>query len=187
MNDDFRRYMQFLNSWEPVFRKIPSILNIVSSYPELCSRINFVKPLNFDHLHRIQFEWISLISRFNHPIETSFFKEYYVPIEEDSYDYFIDMSCKGFPVFFVSYFQLEPQHWYKIIVFSDINELINFTGKRSFYLDKHFEEFRLKKREMVNKKVEQRELLEKPDKRQILPIKKNDLFMDGDKNKHLIN
>ncbi len=187
MNDDFRRYERFLNSWEHVFREIPSILNLISSYPELCSKINFLKPLNLDHLHEIHFEWISLISRFEHPIERSFFKEYHVPVEKDSYDYFIDMSSKSLPLFKIDYFAFEPRHWYETIVFSDINELIQSIDNDSFDINTHFKIFSYRQREQVNRKVEQRELMGSSGDKTILPIERNELFVKGDSNKHLFN
>ncbi len=187
MDDAIKRYESFLSSWGSVFRKIPSILNLLSSYPELCSKINFLKPLNLDHLHEIQFEWISLISRFENPIERRFFKEYHVPVEKDSYDFFIDMSSKSLPVFRIDYFAFEPQHWYKTIVFSNINELIKSMDNDSFDLNTHFKIFWLKNRELVNKKVEQRELMGSLGNKTILPIKKNDLFNKGIESKHLFN
>ncbi len=187
MDEIDKRYKTFLSKWGNAFGQIPSILSILRSYPELSSRINFAKSLNLDHLHKIQFEYISLISRFDHPIEASFFKEYHVPIEEDSYDYFIDMSTKGFSIFLISYFQFEPQHWYRSIIFKDVIELINSIDKSSFNIEKHFEEFRRKKRKLVNKKVEQRELLEESIKTLVLPIKENDLFLKSNENKYLFN
>ncbi len=187
MDEIGKRYRSFLSSWETAFCQIPSIINILSSYPELCTRINFIKHLNLDRLHKIQLEWISLVYRFDHPIETSFFKEYHVPIEEDSYDFFVDLSCKSFSIFLVSYFQLEPQHWYKTTVFSDINELIHSASNNSFNPEKHFEVFWLKQRLLVNKKVERRELLEKQSNAQGPPINKNDLVVKGDESKHLFN
>ncbi len=187
MDEATKRYESFLCSWGSVFRKIPSMLNLLSSYPELCSKINFQKPLNTDHLHEIQFEWISLISRFDNPIERRFFKEYHVPVEKDSYDFFIDMSSKSLPVFRIDYFAFEPRHWYETIVFSDINELIEAIDTDSFDLNMHFKIFRYRKREQVNRKVEQRELMGSSGNKTILPIEKNDLFNKGGESKHLFN
>ncbi len=176
MDEIDKRYKSFLSSWETTFREIPSILSILSSHPELCSRINLLKTFHLDHLYKIQYDYISLISRFDHPIESSFFKDYYVPIEDDSYDFFIDMSKTSFPIIYVSYFQFEPQHWYKVTLFRNINELLHSAGKSSFDMEKHFEEFWRNKHDLVHKKVNQRLLLEEFNKVQTLPIEKNSLF-----------
>ena len=187
MNESTKRYENFLSSWGPVFQRIPSILNILSSYPELCKKIKFLSPRNLDHLHDIQKEWISVISRFDNPIETSFFKEYHVPVEKDSYDYFIDLSSDRLSIFLLNFYQSEPYHWYKSIVFNDVNELMNALHIGSFDVVAHFKEFWIHQRLLVNDKVEHSELLLDPDKWKKHKIKRNELIVKGDENKHQFN
>ncbi len=181
MNEPTKRYENFLTSWEPAFQRVPSILNILSSYPELCKRINFLSPRSLDHMHEIQQEWLSLIYRFENPVDKSFFKAYYVPVEKDSYNYYIDLSSDGLSIFFLNYYQSEPSHWYKSIVFYDVNELMNALHIGCFDVEEHFKEFWQKVRVVVNQKVEHSELLQHPDNSRKLSFKNSELFVHGDK------
>lgn len=187
MNEPTNRYENFLSSWEPVFQRIPSILNILSSYPELCKKIKFLSPRNLDHLHDIQKEWISVISRFDNPIETSFFKEYHVPVEKDSYDYFIDLSSDRLPIFLLNFYQSEPYHWYRSIVFNDVNELMNALHIGSFDVVAHFKEFWLEERFLVNQKIEHSELMQSQDNWEKFSIKKSETTAKDDQSKHQFN
>lgn len=183
MSEDEKRYARFLEKWGDAFKKTPSILKTLNSYPDLCKKIKFVDIENLDHLHQIQREWIWLISRFDNPVEITFFKEYFVPIDKIPYKYFIDLSPDGFSIFLMNYYQFEPIHWYKSIEFNDVGKLLYVLENEPFDVEAHFKEFWLHQRMLVNDKVEHSELLQNPNRWKNSQIDKNDLIIKGNEDR----
>jgi hypothetical protein len=106
-NEIFRMQIlfdDFLRNWELQFNKVPSILRYITSYPEIASKFDELHPLSQDCLNESQLEWVSLVKKFDNPIEGTFFKEYWVPIRKASYDNFIDLSPEKLSVFETKYF-----------------------------------------------------------------------------------
>ena len=103
-SDKLILFENFLQEWGLKFNQIPFILNYISSYPELASRLQNFHALSSEGLRESQLEWISLVSQLNSPVEKDFFKLYWVPIQSDSYDYFIDLSSASLPIFETNYF-----------------------------------------------------------------------------------
>jgi hypothetical protein len=79
---------------------------------------------NPDNLDDAQIEWIWLCSKFDNILEIDFFKPYWVPLEVNSYDYFMDISDENYPVFDINYFFYEPYKWYKKYISTDIKEVL---------------------------------------------------------------
>lgn len=125
-------FTQFIAEWGDEFNKIFHILRYVSSYPRLAGRfarhgINNTPEL----IDRSQTEWLGLVSQFSHPLERDFFKPYWVPLEHDGYNLFIDLSSPGFTLFEAQYFSFEPYCWTKKIWFEDINVFLTSATDES--------------------------------------------------------
>ena len=117
-------FESFLSEWDNKFKKIPFILKYLASYPELVSKLNDFVPLQPEDFNQSQMEWVSLITQFDHPLDQEFFKPYWVPLQNDGYEYFIDLSSDNLSIFEIQYFFFEPYKWYKKYHFKDITELL---------------------------------------------------------------
>ena len=128
-------FQAFLVEWGLQFNKIPPIIKYITSYPELTSKLKSFKPLKVEDINESQLEWVSLLSLLDNPIETEFFKPYWVPIQSDSYDYFIDLSSDSFSIFEINFFFLEPRRWYRKYIFKDISEFLISVDDPSINLE----------------------------------------------------
>lgn len=166
----------FLIDWEEKFNKIHFILNYISSYPELGSELIDVQFLKSDDLENSQLEWISLISELDNPIDSDFFKPYWVPIAKNSYDYFIDLSSDTFSLFESCYFFMEPYQWYKKIIFNDITKFLTSVDNKSISINEIIKTNELKKWELVEGIFNEREKLGFSGKIDLKPIDNERLF-----------
>lgn len=114
----------FLKDWGNQYINTKHILSYLNSYPEVLSNIKLTDIHKPDSIDAEHIEWLWLLSRFTHPIDIDFFKPYYVPIQKNSIDYFIDISDEKFPIFEIHYFFYEPYQWYKKYLVEDITELL---------------------------------------------------------------
>ena len=130
-------FEKFLNEWGMKFNQIPFVLDYISSYPELTMRLNEFKPLSAKELRASQLEWIALISQLDNQIEREFFKPYWIPIQVDSYDYFIDLSSESLPIFETHYIFFEPYKWCRRYKFKKITDFLLSTDDLSIDLEEH--------------------------------------------------
>jgi len=130
-------FSSFLAEWDFKFKKIPFILKYLESYPELCAKLKNFKPLQSEKVLQSQLEWVSLIAQFDHPLDREFFKPYWVSIQKDDYDFFIDLSSDTFAIFEIHYFWEEPYKWYKKYLFNDIAELLTSIDDDTIDIERH--------------------------------------------------
>lgn len=135
-------FEQFKSRWEEKLNKIPSILRYISSYPEVANKIKGFYPFTLDEVNNSQLEWISLLAQLDNPIETTFFKEYWVPIQHDGYDYFIDLSSDSLPLFEADFFPIEPYCWCKCYIFKDLSQFLLEIDQPDFNIEQFFQEFK---------------------------------------------
>jgi hypothetical protein len=133
----------YLIEWELQFKKVPSILRYIISYPEIASKFDDLHPLSLESLNISQLEWVSLVKQFDNPIETIFFKEYWVPIQRDGYDYFIDLSSEKFSIFETKYFFFEPYCWYKQFIAEDLSDFLTKIDSQYFDAENFFEKMKM--------------------------------------------
>lgn len=133
-------FNKFLIDWGDKFQKVPSILKYLAHYPEITNRIEDFSPMDIDELNASQLEWIALIAQFDHPIDKSFYKEYWVPIPKNSFTYFIDLSTESFQLFATPYFFFKPYRWHKKFIYKDLSEFLINLDKPRFSVDNHFEQ-----------------------------------------------
>ncbi len=131
-------FRSFLRDWGERFESVPFIVKYLSTYPELIAKIEDFVPSNLDSLDAAQLEWVSLVAQFDNPIETSFFKDYWIPIQKNGYDYFIDISSDKFPIFEVHYFFFEPYRWYKEYIIDDVITFLSNIDNEKFNIKAYF-------------------------------------------------
>lgn len=118
-------FTQFLAEWGDKFSQIYHILHYISSYSCLAGRFarhginNTPELINYS-----QTEWLGLVSQFSHPLEKDFFKTYWVPLEHDGYNLFIDLSSPGLTLFEIHFFAFPPYTWTKKIWFKNISDFL---------------------------------------------------------------
>jgi len=117
-------FKSFLYEWEYKFRIIPSIMRYLATYPELIHKLKTFQPIDAKNIACSQLEWVSLISQFDHPLEKEFFKPFWVPINQNEYDYFIDISSETFSLFEIQYLSYEPYRWRKKYLVEDIRDYL---------------------------------------------------------------
>jgi hypothetical protein len=187
-NNKQKLFDHFLNDWGEKFNKIQFILNYISSYPELGSNLKDVHFLKSEDLEESQLEWISLIAQMNNPIDTIFFKPYWVSVAKNSYDYFIDLSSDTFSLFESCYFFIEPYQWYKKYLFEDITEFLVSVDNLSISIDDILEKNDLKRWTLIDDISNKRDKLGFSGRINIKPIDKRRLFCEkGEYSFKLIN
>lgn len=135
------RFQAFQRDWGAAFQSIPAVLQHLSNYPNILSQIDDLGELNFEHLEKSQLEWISLVSKFKHPMERQFFKSYWVPIELYQYGYFIDLSKDTLPMFDVNFVFLKPYGWYKQYVYKDLSRFLRDIDSPDFNFRMQLQEY----------------------------------------------
>lgn len=114
----------FLKEWEPQLKDVGFILYYLHTYPDALKNIRIEDLIIPDELPERLGEWHWLYSKYN-DAEKKFFKPYWIPIQRDGYDYFLDISDSKYPIIeaFYNYFD-EPYHWEKKIFFKSVSNLM---------------------------------------------------------------
>jgi len=115
---------RFLKEWGEPYDRGRHILHYLRSYPEVLTRLELNDIMDPNDLDKSQKDWIRLCSKFDHPLEQEFFKPYWVPVKKDSYDYFMDLSHKAFPIFETHFFWLKPYRWIVRPIAEDISTIL---------------------------------------------------------------
>ena len=125
--------------WNSQYKDVKNIFKILHTYPNYLESAG-IKKINIpSRMDDTQKKYLSLISQFYHPEEKKFYKSWWVQIDMDSIDYFIDLSDSKYPVFETKYYPFITGGWVKHILFQDISELlliINDKEKLSLHLEK---------------------------------------------------
>lgn len=130
-NDLFSR---FLAQWDREYRQVKGIIKYLNSYPQLPEKVE-LNLLDDTELDASQLEWVSLVARFEHPLEKEFFRSYWVPVSKQGMYCFIDLSSTTFELFHTHYYPFEPWGWFKQQLFPDISVLLHAPEVRSVNLD----------------------------------------------------
>lgn len=179
-------FSNFLLKWDSQFNKLPFILRYISSYQEITEKLIDFHPLNIEELNNSQLEWISLVAQFDNPIEATFYKDYWVPIQKNGYDYFIDLSSDSLPIFEANYFLFEPYRWYKKYIFNDLSLFLIDIDKPDFDIKNHFKRLEDNRWSEVNDFFRERDELGIAGKLELDPIEKDNLFSEGKSSYFLI-
>ena len=168
----------FLRKWEKQLNKIASMLKYLSTYSELTEGNNRFNELNIDDIYDRQLDWIRLLSKLDNPIERTFFKEYWVPIQKEGYDYFIDLSSESLPLFSANYFSCEPYQWFKIYVTKDLHQFLYDIGTSEFDVDLLFKTLDEEEWEFRDKIFAEREELSYEDTIELSPLEKENFIKE---------
>lgn len=169
-------FSNFQDNWKNQFQKIPFILKYLSSYTEISAKLQDFFPLDIAELNNSQLEWISLVAQFDNPIETCFFKEYWVPIQKNGYDYFIDLSSESLPLFETHYFFFEPYRWYKKYIFKDLSQFLINIDNSKFSIENHLKQLDNERWSEVTDFFNERDELGFAGMLELDPIKKDSIF-----------
>ncbi|MDB0006452.1 hypothetical protein N9E30_00715 [Flavobacteriales bacterium] len=171
-------FKDFQCHWKKQFQKIPSIIRYLSSYDDITTKLDTFLPLNFSNLRNSQLEWVSLVSQFDNLIEADFFKPYWIPIQKNKYDYFIDLSSECLPLFKVDFFFYEPYRWYKKYIAKDLSQFLIDIDNANFNIDDYLREVEGKEATQLSGFFEERDELGFSSKLELYPIDKHSLFGD---------
>jgi hypothetical protein len=179
LHEKEKLFLKFLLRWKTQLDKIPAILKYLSAYPEIIRNIdeNF-KPISIEELYTSQLEWISLVAQFDNPIEINFFKDFWVPVQKDGYDYFIDLSSASLPLFEANYFFFEPYRWYKKYIFKDLTQFLTDIDKPGFDTENYFKSIKNNNWNEIQGFFKERDELGFSGKISLTPIDKDSLFFE---------
>lgn len=178
INSKKELFDKFLIKWGNQFKMIPAILYYLTSYPEIESKMEDLFPLDLVDLNNSQLEWVSLVAQFDNPIETSFFREYWVPVQKNGYDYFIDLSSESLPLFEIHFFFFEPHRWYKKYIFKDLSKFLIDIDKSDSNIEQYFKALEDNRWSEIDDYFKERDKLGFSGKIEIDPIEKDNLFSD---------
>lgn len=116
---------EFRNKWgEELLGKVFGAVNILASYPEISKNLENITKFEKEEFYSYQLEWVSLVAQFDHPMDKDFFKDHWLTIQKDNYDFFIDISSESLRLFELDFFSDQPESWYCIPVCDDLNDFL---------------------------------------------------------------
>jgi len=74
-----------------------SILKYLSTYPEILAEMEISQLLKPDEVLHQYHDWKQLVSKYK-GLEKEFYKGYWLPIEQDNFQFFIDLSDPKYPI-----------------------------------------------------------------------------------------
>lgn len=122
MNSKAKFFSEFLIEWIYRYEKFKDTLLGHSTFSEVSCRIKNFRFIEANDLDQLQVEWIWVLSQLENPIDFNFLKSYWVPVNADKYNIFIDLSVPEFELFEIDYFNYEPYQWIKFPLIRDINQ-----------------------------------------------------------------
>ena len=90
---------QFLNRWQERIVDFQNFYKYFATPDATNKNLGNLFSLEYFDLYNSQSAWISLVHQIEHPLDKEFFKEYWIPVQAEAYDYFIDLSDYRLPLF----------------------------------------------------------------------------------------
>lgn len=151
---------EFRNKWgEELLDKVFGAVNILASYPEISRNLENITKFEKEEFYSNQLEWVSLVAQFDHPMDKDFFKDHWLTIQKDSYDFFIDISSESLRLFELDFFSDQPESWYCIPVCDDLNDFLSDISNGNMNYMNFFSDFIKRKELEVSKFWTKREEL----------------------------
>lgn len=114
----------YLEKYKKQLTDIEHILRYLQTYPEILAHSGLTDLMKPEKLYAQYIEWLDMCNKFTGE-EKEFFKKNWLPIDDSSIDYFIDLSDDRYPIITMIYNQFnEPYCWLKKIYFPSIIELM---------------------------------------------------------------
>jgi|APSaa5957512493_1039668.scaffolds.fasta_scaffold91923_1 hypothetical protein len=131
-------------------------LDYISSYLRDDHGRQYKTFLRCDQMIASQSDWLILLAKLSHPIDTNFFKEYWAPLEYDSYDWFVDLSEERIPVFETVYLHHsdDKYSWHRLELFDSLTDMMICFEDRDLNGVKSIETRRMEQIRMLDESVE---------------------------------
>jgi hypothetical protein len=155
-------FKDFLSNWESRLVDVGYILDYLNSYPHVNEVASFGDLITSKELFKRQEEWFKLNSKYK-GAEREFFKNYWVPISSNSYEYFIDISDSKYRLISTTFIPIDPCEYIIQVSFESITELMSLLDSNIemeniniFLKEKRFNEIESLLENRANKKVANR-------------------------------
>jgi len=125
-------FSEFLSEWGNKYNQVRQGIKYLRKYPSILKELNLDGLIKPEDLDSYQKDWLWLCSKFQ-GIERDFFRPYWIPIQTDAYDFFIDLSDSELGIFKTHYFFFEPYQWFRHYFFDSLRELILSTNHTTDY------------------------------------------------------
>jgi hypothetical protein len=138
----------FISQWGLQFNDAKHILSYINSYPKSLVPAGIKSINTANNIVTTQKEWLRLLPLFYHPQEINFFKPWWVLMDINDYDYYMDLSDSKYPIFEVKYYGFKSEGWNKLVLFPDVSELLlMIENKRK--ISSHLKKIRSKEDENI--------------------------------------
>ena len=165
----------FLAEWGVQFRQVPAILRYLESYPEVAK---LTGKLITEGLEESQREWVSLVERFDHPVERTFFPKHWVPIQQGDYDYFIDLSAEPFVLLEADFIMFYPGRWFYLTSGLNLQHFMSMISSPGFD-QRVFWKWRCSRRaDLLDLHIAQRTIIKSIEEVHLDPFTPEELFPD---------
>lgn len=128
-------FNDFFIEWQNKYEKLKDLLRYLETYSETLAQIKDFSLIKANDLDQEQREWLWLLTRLNNPIDTGFFKPWWILANSNEYDQFIDLSSPTFELFQIGYFPFQPYQWFKIPLIPDIQQFMLTIDDDKMYMD----------------------------------------------------
>lgn len=116
-------FNEFTVKWNKQLSDVSFILKFLNSYPVILNNLEIGAVISAELLFKSQKDWFNSVCKYK-GLEKEFFHQYWVPIQKESLDYFIDLSYPKYPIFKILFSIGEPYKYKKLELFESINELM---------------------------------------------------------------
>jgi len=114
---------QILTKWKSQLEDVKHILRYLKTYPQVLFELEIVNIVSPNELDKHLEAWVDLCLSYT-GMEKDFFRPFWVPINLDDYDYFIDISDPNYPIFQIHYHCSDPHYYVRANLFDNINDLM---------------------------------------------------------------
>ena len=123
MNDEQFDWENFIKRYSQELENLKIKLELINRHPETFEEldVDFIAPDKLDE--RIK-DWLWLLGKLTHPLETNFFEPTWVPLEKNGYARFTDICNSDFPVFESNYKFIDQMFWYNLVLTKNIDTII---------------------------------------------------------------
>lgn len=117
------------------------ILQYLATYPEILAEMEITNLLSPANVFQQFFDWKQLVSKYK-GLEKEFYRDFWLPIEADNYQFFIDLSDPNYPIIETIYVMGEKhcEEYISSNLFESISQfllLIEVPNQLSNYFEKH--------------------------------------------------
>jgi len=115
---------KFMADWGDPFRKVHAGLNLISDFsPDQLGKYHPGKALSIEERMARQAEWMRYLSG-TEGKERLFYQPWWVPVQEEMFEWYIDISNPDFPVFAPYFCEAEPMQWFRNPISQSLSSLI---------------------------------------------------------------